>query len=174
VTGPVSPSASRTSCLLLLAVAAVVLLVLGLMSRSGSRVREEVDPSLAAYDAALALALESALAPGRSPPTEASQDYEGLEYVVLEDDLGQDEFARRLRTVPGWDAVVVIGPYSTGEAVDLDAAGVQSSFLRSRVRKMKGWPNDGIFDASVIRNDQVVSGFYVACDAGWGSFVVKR
>ena len=135
---------------------------------------DSVDPSLAPFDAGLAAQLESALALGRSPPTQRDEDYDGLEYVVLEDDLTVDDFAARLRTVPGWDVIVVVGPYDNGRRIDVDQAGLHGAWLRRRIERIEGWPNDGIFDVTVIRDDQVVSGFFVHQSGGWGSFTVRR
>src|SRR5687767_3547968 len=109
----------------------------------------------------LAAALESALALGRSPATQPSEAYPGLEHVVLEADLSVEEFAARLRTVPGWDVVIVIHPYGSGQDIDLDGAGLHGFWLRRRIAGLEGWPNEGIYVASVIRADEVVGQFFV-------------
>ena len=169
VSGSREPPAWRACGLGLLGLA-----VVGLLIVKATAIYDALDPSLAPFDAALTAALESALAEGRVPATQRAPDHAGLEYVVVEDDLGVETFADRLRKVPGWDVIVVVCPYSSGRDIDPDEAGLQGWWLRRRIAGMDGWLNDGIFDVAVIRDGRDVGGFYVSGGVDWGSFAVRR
>lgn len=168
------PTASRTSCLMLIAVVLVPCIVVAVMLQSSCDVLLANDPSVWSPDPALALALETALVPGRLPPTQAMPGYPDDECVELEIDFPWAEFERRLRSVPGWDIIVVLAPYNSGRDLDLRAAGIEGSALERQVRALRGWPNDWTYEVTVIRDGRIVSGFYVYVNAFWRSGVIRR
>ena len=85
-------------------------------------------------------------------------------YPLVKESLGNGVFADRLRTVDGWDQIVLVAPRSSGEAVADDPA-LTSCWLRHRIRNVDDNTNeqgevvDGMYRLLAIRGQKVVVDF---------------
>jgi hypothetical protein len=101
--------------------------------------------------------------------------YPALQMIVIDRAMTREEFVSRLRGVPDWDRIAMIGPYGS-DAEDLlpEAAGF-NPWLWLRIKATPGFQQDGVFTLLVIDGGHVVTTLYLdGGPPGRGSGVFER
>ncbi|HZM01034.1 MAG TPA: hypothetical protein VFD43_12370 [Planctomycetota bacterium] len=128
-------------------------------------------PGLLVDGDGLATRLQQALAGSATP--EFHPGYADGEIALLPEGLTLADVERRARTVSGWDVLAVIAPYGHGAEL-ADEPGILWTPSWVPVSNARGFPQESVYLAYVIRSGFVVSSFLFSTDKWLGSFVARR